>query len=137
MGRVADPIKVQGLAEFTRNLRTLDRELPKALRVAFNDAANVVVNDARPRIPSRSGKARASVRAKSTPTASRVSAGGKRVAYFAWLDYGGRRRGAGGRPYLKEGRYIYAAYYRNKEKYAVFVERALIDVARQAGIEVD
>lgn len=137
MDTVADPIKVQGLTEFTRNLRTLDRSLPKALRVAFNEAANVVVDDARQRIPSRSGKARASVRAKSSQTASRVSGGGKRVAYYPWLDYGGRRRGAGGRPYLKEGRYVYAAYYRNKDKYAVFVERALIDVARQAGIEVD
>ena len=136
---VADPIKITGLAEFTRNLRTLNRDLPKALRVAFNDAANVVVDDARPRVPSRSGKARASVRARSTPTASRVSGGSKRVAYFAWLDYGGRvgRHRSVRRPFRKDGRYIYAAYHRNQAKYAVFVERALIDAARSAGIEVD
>lgn len=136
---MTDPIKIDGLAEFTRNLKKLDTDLPKALRMAFNSAADVVVTDARPRIPSRSGKAKASVKARSTQTASRVVGGSRRVPYYPWLDFGGKV-GKGGsirRPFLKEGRYIYNAYFKNRDRYAELVESALLDVARQAGIEAD
>jgi len=136
---MTDPIKIDGLADFSKNLKTLDRDLPKALRMAFNQAADVVVVDARQHIPSKSGKAKGSVKARSTQTASRVVGGSARVPYYPWLDFGGRV-GKGGsirRPFLKEGRYIYNAYFRNKPRYAEMVESALIDVARQAGIEVD
>ena len=134
-----DPIKIDGLAEFTRNLKKLDGDLPKALRIAFNAAAEVVVNDARAGIPTKSGKAKASVKARSTATASRVVGGSKRVPYYPWLDFGGRvgKGGSVRRPFLKEGRYIYNAYFDNQARYAELVEQALLDVARQAGIEVD
>ena len=39
-------VRITGLAEFSRNLKKLDSDLPKALRVAMNDAANVVVDAA-------------------------------------------------------------------------------------------
>jgi hypothetical protein len=40
------------------------------------------------------------------------------------------------RPFNKQGRYIYPAYYANRDKFDVMLEDALIDVARQAGMEV-
>jgi len=137
---MAEAIRVDGLAEFSRNLRKLDADLPKALRVALNDAADVVVGAARVRVPKRSGRAAASIRARSTRTAVRVAGGGKRVPYYPWLDFGGRvgRRKAVKRAFLKEGRYIYAAYF-DKTSSGAFQEvltGALLDVARQAGIEV-
>lgn len=134
-----EPIKIEGLAQFTKNLKTLDRDLPKALRMAFNTAADVVVQDARPRIPTKSGKAKASVKARSTATASRVVGGSTRVPYYPWLDFGGRvgRSKSVRRPFLKEGRYIYRAYFSNQARYAELVETALLDVARQAGVEID
>lgn len=136
---MTDPIKITGLAEFSRNLKTLDRELPKALRMAFNAAAEIVVNDARPGIPTKSGKAKASVKARSTQTASRVVGGSARVPYYPWLDFGGRvgKDKSIRRPFLKEGRYIYNAYFRNQKRYAELLETGLLDVIRQAGIEVD
>ena len=134
-----DPIKIDGLAAFTRNLKKLDSDLPKALRMAFNSCADVVVNDARAGIPTKSGKAKASVKARSTATASRVIGGSRRVPYYPWLDFGGRvgKGRSVSRPFLKEGRYIYNAYFDNRARYAELVEAALLDVARQAGIEVD
>jgi hypothetical protein len=134
-----DPIKIDGLADFTRNLKKLDTDLPKALRIAFNSCADVVVQDARQSIPTRSGKAKASVKARSTSTASRVVGGSTKVPYYPWLDFGGHvgRRRSIRRPFLKEGRYIYNAYFDNRARYAELVEQALLDVARQAGIEVD
>lgn len=135
-------VKVEGLAEFSRNLRKLDSDLPKALRVALNDAGNVVVDKARPRVPRRTGRAQAALRAKSTRTASRVAGGTARARYYPWLDFGGegRRRGRpSARPFKKEGRYLYAAYYqlRDSGEFQEVLSRALLDVVRQAGIEVD
>jgi hypothetical protein len=138
---MTEPIKIEGLAQFQRNLKTLDRDLPKALRLAFNAAADIVVADARPRVPSKSGKAKGSVKAKSSQTAARVVGGSKRVPYYAWLDFGGRvgPRGSIQRPFQKEGRYIYAAYFRNRDsgRFQDALEQGLLDVARQAGIELD
>jgi hypothetical protein len=133
-----DPIKVEGLREFSQSLKRLDSDMPKVLRLGLNGVADVVVNEARPRVESRSGKARRSVKAKSTRTAVRVAGGGARVPYYPWLDFGGRvgRSRSVVRPYLKQGRYIYRAYFANRDRFAQLLEDTLVDVARQAGLEV-
>lgn len=136
---MADAIKITGLTEFSRNLKRLDAELPKALRLAMNGALGIVVDYARPRIPKRTGRAARTLKARSTRTEARVSAGSKRVPYYAWLDFGGR--GPGGRPaqrpFYKEGRFLYKALVVKREEFGKGLETALVDVARQAGIEVD
>lgn len=136
---MTDAIKIDGLDQFRANLKVMDRELPKALRMAFNAAAEIVVNDARPRVPSKSGRARGSVKARSTQAYSRVSGGGNKAPYYPWLDFGGKvgRGKSVSRPFLKDGRYIYDAYFRNKARYAEMLEKSLLDVAVQAGVEVD
>lgn len=135
---MAEPIRVEGLAEFRRNLKKLDGDLPKALRLALNEAADIVVDGARPRIPKRTGRAAATVKARSTQTAARVVGGSARAAYYPWLDFGGRvgRNKSVKRAFLKEGRYIYKSYFDNTEKFGQVLEEALLDVARQAGVEV-
>lgn len=137
----AEPIKIEGLNQFVKNLKTLDRNLPKAVRLAFNEAADVVVDDAHPRIPRKSGRARGSVKARSTQTNARVVGGGNRASYYPWLDFGGRvgRRHSVIRPKVADGRYIYRSYFDMKasgdlEKVMI---KALLDVVEQAGIEVD
>lgn len=136
---MAEAIAIDGLSQFVRNLKALDRETPKALRVAFNAAADIVVQGARPGIPTRSGKAKGSVKAKSTQTASRVTGGGNKAPWYPWLDFGGRvgRNRSIKRPFLSEGRYIYRSYYDNRGKYVELLEDALIDAAHRVGIEVD
>ena len=138
---MAEAIKVTGLAEFSRNLKKLDSDLPKALRVALNDAANLVVKDARPRVPTKTGKAAKSMRAASTRTAVRVRAGGKRAPYYPWLDFGGRvgRNKSVRRAFLPDGRYIYRSFYdlRNAGEFEQEMTKALLDVVRQAGFEAD
>jgi hypothetical protein len=133
-----EPIHVEGLREFSQGLKRLDDDMPKVLRLGLNGVAGVVVDDARPRVASQSGRARRSVRAKSTRTAVRVAGGGKRVPYYGWLDYGGKvgRSRSVVRPFKKQGRYIYPAYYAHRDRFPVLLEDALVDVARQAGLEV-
>lgn len=135
---MTQPVSIHGLREFSRQLRKIDSDLPKALRVAMNSAADVVVGYAKPRVPKRSGRAARSVKARSTRTAVRVQGGSRRVPYYPWLDFGGRvgRRKAVRRAFLKEGRYIYAGYYAGRDEFDQQLEDALIDIAQQAGLEV-
>jgi hypothetical protein len=135
---VADALRIEGLREFQRNLKALDRELPKALRMAFNEAADIIVRDAKPRVARRSGRAQGSVKARSTQTMARVSAGGARAPYYPWLDFGGAvgRRNSVRRPFLPRGRYIYAAYDRRRGEFVEGMQDALLTVARRAGVEV-
>lgn len=136
---MADPVKIEGLAEFRANLKAMDAALPRGLRVAFNQAADIVVADARPGIPTRSGKAKASVKARSTQAYVRIVGGGARVPYYPWLDFGGRigRNKSVRRPFYPEGRYIYKAFYRNRPRFVEILESSLVEVARGAGIEVE
>lgn len=136
---MAETIKIDGLDQFVRNLKKLDADLPKALRVGFNDAAQIIVDYAKPKVPRKSGRAAGSIRAQSTRSAVRVSEGGKRAPYMPWLDFGGRvgRKGSAHRPFLKEGRFLYAGLHSKRDQIFAAVETALLDAARAAGVEVD
>lgn len=133
---VADPIRIEGLREFIRAVKSADADLPKAVRLAGNAAADIVVNVAKPRVPRRSGRAAGSIRARSTQSEARIAAGGARVPYFGFLDFGGRvgRKHATSRPFLKRGRYIWAAYADNIPQVQEAMAEALSDVARRAGL---
>jgi hypothetical protein len=136
---VAEMIRVAGLREFRRSLRKLDSSLPKGLRLAGNTAAGIVVQAAKPRVPTGPGKgghAKTSLRAASTSSAARVAFGGKRFPYAPWLDFGGRvgRRHQTQRPFLKEGRYVWKAYGDNKGKVQKVLRSELSDLARAAGL---
>lgn len=137
---MAEAIKIDGLAAFSRNLRKLDSDLPKALRIALNEAANLVVDDAKPHVPRRSGRAAGTIKAKSTRTAVRVSAGGRRAPYYPWLDFGGKvgRNKSVGRAFFTDGRYLYPSYFakRDSGELQQVLTRALLDVAASAGVVV-
>lgn len=132
-------IGVEGLRQFSRGLRRLDAEAPKQLRVALNGTADLLIRKARPKVPSRSGAARASMRAQSTRTAARISVGGRKAPYFPWLDFGGRtgRRRSVVRRFYPDGRYVFVTL----AEIGPEIQRALVEgiaqVARDAGLEVD
>lgn len=134
-----EPIKITGLAEFNRNLRKLDADLPKVLRMAHNEAAQLIVNWAQPRVPRKTGRAAGTLKARSTRTESRVQGGSKRVPWYAFLDFGGRvgPKRSVKRPFIKEGRYIYPALSANYDEFAELLTEKLIEVAKQAGVEVE
>lgn len=136
---MTDAIKIDGLSKFQRDLKKIDSDLPKALRIALNQAADVVVGYARPRVPKKTGRAGASIKARSTRTQVRVSEGGNRAPHMPWLDFGGAvgRRRSVRRAFLKEGRFIYKAYFDNQAEFVEILENSLLDVVKQAGIEVE
>lgn len=131
-------VRVAGLKEFQKSLRALDSDLPKAVRLSLNAAVDIVLDYARPRIPSRSGRAARSLRAASTQTTARVSAGGRRAPYYPWLDFGGRvgAQRQIRRPFYREGRYLYKGLAVKRTEFTEAMERSVAEVARRAGFDV-
>lgn len=133
-------VSVGGLAALNRGLRAIDKDAPKALRVALNEAASLLVDRAKPEVPSVTGAARRSMVARSTRTSARVAVGGKRAPYFPWLDFGGEGRVKGrpvARPFLREGRYVYPTLGRIRPQIEEQLQESLSAVVRAAGLEED
>lgn len=131
-------INVVGLKEFQRGMRGIERGLGKGVRVALNQCAELVVDAARPEMPSITGAARASLRAQSTQTAARIAAGGPKAPYEPWLDFGGRvgRKKSVVRPFIQEGRYIYPTVARKRDEIQDTMLRALAMLAEENGVRV-
>lgn len=133
----SDPIKIEGLAKLNRSLRNISKDAPKQLRLVANHAAEVVVDDAKPEVPTDTGTAQRSVRTASTRTASQVKAGGVRAVWYPWLDFGGRvgKNRSVKRTFIKGGRYIYPAYTDNRELIGERLERGLTELIKDSGLE--
>lgn len=131
-----EPIRIVGLDRFVRALREMDAGLPKALRIAMNEAAKIVVDDAEPKVPRLTGAAAGSIRVASTRTAVRVRAGGAKVPYYPWLDFGGAvgKGGTTRRPFYKDGRYLFKSYRDKRDEIQETLRRALGDLGQSAGI---
>lgn len=131
-----DSVQISGLKEFQKALRGMDAALPKQLRVALNSASQLVIDYAKPRVPRRSGAAAASLKVRSSQREARIAAGGRKAPYYPWLDFGGTVPKGGTRPFYTEGRYIYPGLKANREKITAELERALTQLATDAGLEV-
>lgn len=133
-------IAVGGLAALNRGLRAIDSEAPKQLRLTFNAAANLLIDEARPEVPADTGAARRSMVARSTRTSARVAVGGKRAPYFPWLDFGGQGRRAGRpapRPFIPDGRYVYPTLARIRPQIEHLLQESLSAVIAAAGLQED
>lgn len=136
---IVDVVRVTGLREFRRGLRELDRAAPRALRLANNEAAQLVVDTARPMVPRRSGRAAASVKVRSSQAVVRVVSGGPRAPYMPWLDYGGKvgKNDTASRPFQPDGRYVYPAFRRVRGEFETVLQTALRRIADETGVTLD
>lgn len=131
------PIKVEGLREFQRALKTMDGESQKRLRVELNKIADVVVQGAARRVPRKTGRAAASLRVQSSQTEARVLGGSKKVPYYGWLDFGGKvgRDKSVKRPFLTSGRYMWPTVAASRSSLEKALQRSLVELARSVGLE--
>jgi hypothetical protein len=134
-----EPVKIDGLSQFSRNLRKLDNDLPKALRLANNEAGETIASAARAKVPRKTGHAAGTIKTKSTRDQVRIQGGSKRYSYYPWLDFGGRtgRKRSVHRPFISQGRYIYPALGANYDQFEKLLTEKFLEVAKQAGVEVD
>lgn len=132
-------VGVQGLNEFNRALRKMDKDLPKGLRIAMNECADFLIRKVQPQIPKRSGAAARSLKARSTRTAVRIAVGGRSAPYYPWLDFGGRvgKNRSVVRRFYAEGRYLYPTLRKNRGDFDRILQNALVGVAEGAGLDVD
>lgn len=135
---VVEPLKISGLREFQAALKQMDGESQKQLRVVLNTAADTVAQGARRRVPRRTGRAAASVKAASSQREARVQGGSKKASYYGWLDFGGRigKNKSVRRPFVERGRYIYPTYSANRDGIMKALEQGLVDLARNSGLDV-
>jgi hypothetical protein len=131
-------VTVTGLREFSKSLRRLDSEAVKGLRIVMNEAVQIVIDDARPKIPVRTGAAVGTLKARSTRTAAKLQMGGDKAPYMPWLDFGGRvgKNKSVSRPFYKEGRYVYVSLRERRPDIEKAMQDGIVRVARAAGLEV-
>jgi hypothetical protein len=136
---VTSRIDTAGLREFQAALRRIDADLPKQLRLVLNEAAGIIVDYSQAHIAVKSGRARASIKARSSQRAAAVSIGGARARYTPWLDFGGEGR-IRGRPapreFIKEGRYVYRGLRLHNQDITDLLAKGLTDLAAGAGLDV-
>lgn len=132
-------ISIEGLAEFNRALRQIDKEAQKQLRLVGNAAADILISRTRPKIPSLTGAARDSLKARSTRTSARVSVGGRKAPHYPWLDFGGKTgiRQSVQRDFYKEGRYLYPTLREERPAIIKALEEGIVAVAEGVGLDVD
>ena len=143
---VPDPIKIDGLREFQAALKAIDGETQKKLKVVLDEAALAVVGGASRRVPVRTGKARASLRARSSQREAKVLGGGAKVPYYGFLDFGNKpgggrgavgRRDSNPRRFVTEGRYMYPAFHANRDSIYNALQKSIVKLAEDAGLGVE
>jgi hypothetical protein len=136
---MTEKIEITGLKEFQAALRSMDAALPKQIRLVLNEAAKIVIDYAQPRFPRKTGRAAASLKARSSQRAARVALGGSRAPHAPWLDFGGQGRVKGRpphRPFVKGGRYVYKGLEVRRDEITQVMSEGLTELAKTAGLEV-
>lgn len=129
-------IRAVGLADTVRALKQVDKELPKELRLGLNRVVDVLVGLIRPKVPTLTGAARASIKSRSTQTVARIAVGGDKASYYPWLDFGGAvgRNKSVRRSFVQEGRYVYPTLRENRNEIMQQLEDVTTEVTARAGL---
>lgn len=130
-------IQVRGIQDLQKALRQIDRDLPKELAAGLAEAAEIVAKTARPKVPTRTGKAAGSITVRKQQRGASLAVGGNRAPHFPWLDFGGRvgPKKSVARPFIKSGRYVYPALAEKNTEVKAKVDEVLERMARKAGFE--
>lgn len=95
-------VKVEGLSTLNRTMRQAGEDLGE-LKEANREAAGIVAGYGAPRTPRRTGRLAATVKARPTQTAARVTAGTpKSVPYAAPIHWGWPARNIRWQPWLAD-----------------------------------
>lgn len=135
-------IQLEGLAKFRKGIKQIDPQLQKDFRQEILPIAQKVAGDAASRVPSRSGRAKGSIRAGVSGNNAYVQGGKSTVPYYGWLDFGARTpvsgrprsvgpwKGSGVGP--QRGRFIYPAIDANRDNIEREAAKAIDDIIDKA-----
>lgn len=129
-------VAVTGLREVVKGLKAVSDDNNKELKDAFKQIAEEIAQDIRPKVPIKSGRARASIVPRGYQNSPAIAFGGKRAKHMPWLEFGGTLPRGQTRPFISGGRYVFPTIKEKRPEIAEKAEQALLDVARKAGFEV-
>lgn len=97
-------VEIDGLKELQREIRKLrDKELNAEMKKANKAAAQVAVDDGKPRAPRVSGSLSSSIKAANSAKYAAIKAGSpKKVPYAGVIHFGWPRRNIQPQPFLDE-----------------------------------
>jgi len=101
MTRPALRVEVEGLAELRRTMRRAAQDLGE-LKEVNAEAAEVILDSARRRVPRRSGRLASTLRSSGTKSAAVVRAGFKSVPYAPVVHFGWPEHGIEPQPFLTD-----------------------------------
>lgn len=119
-------------------------EASNDLRDGLKRAANEVAQEAKGRVPSRTGRTASSIRATAGGNRAYVVGGRAAIPHYGWLDFGGRTprlgnprsvgpwAGSGTGP--AKGRFIFPALDAKERQVVSLVEHAVSEALRKAGL---
>lgn len=139
-------VVVQGLKEFRKAVLALQNN--KDFAEAMKRVAQVVVDDVKPTVPHVDGYLRNSYRARAAGAGARIVWGGGNAIYAPWMEFGGRKHGdlvgkttgrkqPVDRTRIDQGRYLYPAIERNRDRIEEEVLKEMNTLIRRYGFEVD
>jgi len=131
-------IQVSGIRELRAALKAAEGHLPSELRKGLNEVANLIVVDARPRIPvgtggrdRHPGRLAGTLRARSTQTAAQVVLGTARTPYAQAVYWGtGPRAGQRGPHNIKAHQVMHESFERQKVPIVVALRSVLDRLAK-------
>jgi hypothetical protein len=128
-------VHVSGLTEYKKALRQIDDKLGTELRKGLNEVAQVVIDEARPKVPYLTGRAQSSMKAGSSQTAAQIKVGGTVAPHYMWLEFGGRvgHNKSVVRPFIKGGRYVYPTAAQKHNVLVDKLEDVIGTLTRKAG----
>lgn len=124
-------IRLVGLKELSRSLRQVEAGLQKEIGRAFKRAADKVAQDARRRVPKRSGKLAGSIRPFGTQKKAGVRMGRSSVPYAGPIEFGGY---PASRPFVPKGRYIYPSFKESMPVVQRDLAKELEGLIKRAGL---
>ena len=94
-------IRVEGLNEFVRNLRRVDKELPQGMKAIHMELAEPVAQRAKNKARRKSGKMASTIKPQASARYARVSAGA-RIKYAGVQHYGWPAHNISPNPFLTD-----------------------------------
>lgn len=134
-------VNVDGFRRLSRALKQVDPALQKEMSGELKSLAGRIADKVRAKMPSRTGRARRSVRAGATMRSAYVQHGNASAPYVGWLDFGGTLHPTGGRrntitrPVAPSGRYLYPTVAENRADTLREAEKAFDRAARKANLK--
>lgn len=146
-------VGISNLPAWRRAIVSVDERFKAELKGEFLSVGQRIADRIRGKVPTRSGAAAASVKARATAGGAAIVRGGTAAPYFPWLDFGGTvgrghkphvpgsgsiQRYANGGPWNPPGPglYVYPTISEAQPETIRAVSELMIKVGRDAGFEV-